>query len=87
LIDPDKLPHDSNKMFEQKALEDRVTNWTIEDLKKILSNCWKKTVRQEGTCQVETSRPLPGLSQQSFTFNQDDDFSSEMDDGEMCLTA
>jgi hypothetical protein len=72
LIGPEKLLWpDNDQLFEQKLLQDRVTNWTIRDLKKILFNCWKNNVRQEGTFQVETSQPLPGLSQQSFTFNQD----------------
>jgi hypothetical protein len=87
LLEPKNLlPHD-NQHFEQKPVEDRVTNWTIGDLKKILPNCWKPKVRQEGTCQVETSQPIPGLSPQSFNFNQDDDFSSDTDNEEMWPTA
>jgi hypothetical protein len=70
--------HQSN--FEDLDIEDRVTNWSREELEKVLPKAWKQTIEGNGHCQVNTSRPVPGLSQQSFTFSQGKDCSSESED-------
>jgi hypothetical protein len=74
--------HDNQQIFAPKPVKDRVTNWTRQELDRILPNHGKSLVTEEGGCHVEISRPIPGLSQQSVTFTQDMISSSESDGGE-----
>jgi hypothetical protein len=63
-------------LFQNQVIEDRLTNWTREELEQVLPLATKTTiVKQSGTCWIETTRPIPGLSQQSFTYTQDGDSS------------
>jgi hypothetical protein len=68
--------------FEDLEIEDRVMNWSREELEKVLPKAWKQTIEGNGHCEVNTSRPVPGLSQQSFTFSQGQDCSSDSDDND-----
>jgi hypothetical protein len=73
------LPVDVPNLFQNEDIEDQVTNWTWEELQKVLPIETKTTmVKKSGTCRVETTRPIPGLSQQqSFTYTQDEDFQQQ----------
>jgi hypothetical protein len=55
-------------------------NWTREELEKNLPNCGKAAIQNKGQCQVETSRPIQDLSQQSITFTQDKDLLSDLEE-------
>ena len=74
IVAPNLVINQSNqKVFDELNLEDRVMNWTREELETVLPNYGKTACQGEGHVLVETSRPIPGLSQQSITFIQDDD--------------
>jgi hypothetical protein len=77
LVEPSTI---DTSVFEDSEVEDRVLNWSREEIRKILPNGSKKISEGEGDGRVETSRPLPGLSQQSFTFSQPEEYSSDSDD-------
>jgi hypothetical protein len=70
-------------VFEESEVEDRVLNWSSEEIQKVLPNGRKKILVGEGYGQVETSRRLPGLSQQSITFLQAEDYSSDSDQNDI----
>jgi hypothetical protein len=72
---------DNQQVWLQKPVRDRVTNWTRKELERILPSHGKTQVREEGGCQVEISRPIPGLSQHSVTFTQDKESSSDSEGG------
>jgi hypothetical protein len=76
------LPVDDTNpnLFQNQVIEDWVTNWTREELEQVLPIATKTTiVKQSGTCRMETTRPIPGLSQQIFTYTQDEDSSLDSD--------
>ena len=72
---------DNQQVWLQKPVRDRVTNWTRKELERILPSHGKTQVREEGGCQVEISRPIPGLSQHSVTFTQDKESSLDSEGG------
>jgi hypothetical protein len=83
IVDPNLVGNQSNqKVFDELNLEDWVMNWTREELKKVLPKYRKPAVQKEDHLLVETSQPIPGLSQQSITFTQDKDFTSDSDEAE-----
>jgi hypothetical protein len=65
------------ELVDELNVEDRVRNWTREELEKVLPNYGMAAVQKEGKCLVETTRPIAGLSQQSITFSQEEDFTSD----------
>ena len=81
------IPGGEQNLFQKEAIEDRVTNWTRDELQKVLPVAKKPIVKQTGTCIVETTRPIPGLSQQSFKYTQDEDSLSDSDNDDTNHTA
>jgi hypothetical protein len=74
--------------FDEAKPEDRVMNWSRAELEKVMPNFGKTLAQNEGQILVESSRPIPGLSQKSITFTQDEDCSSDSDaDDEGSITA
>jgi hypothetical protein len=75
------LPVDDSIRFQKGDIVDRVMNWTREELQKVLPiETTTTTVEQFGACRVETTKPIPGLSQQTVTYTQDEEFSSDSND-------
>ncbi len=66
-------------VFDESEVEDRVLNWSREEIRKVLPAGRKNISEGDGDGRVETSRPLPGLSQQSITFLQAEDYLSDSD--------
>jgi hypothetical protein len=82
------LPVDDPSLFQNVEIQDRVMNWTREELQKILPVEPTTTLTEQiGTCRVVNTRPIPGLSQQSYTYTQDEDSSSDSDYDDINNTA
>jgi hypothetical protein len=80
LVEPSRI---DPSVFEDLEVKDRVLNWSREEIRKVLPNDINKISEVDGDGQVKTSRPLPGLSQQSFTFSQAEDYSLDSDNDEV----
>jgi hypothetical protein len=75
------------EVFDDLQPEDRVINWSRYELETVMPNCVNGPLPNKEQPLVLTTRPIPGLSQQSITFTQDKDSSYDSDQDDAIATA